>query len=300
MCLCVCVDARYQGESNVECNDGAAQSKLPLDYYACLLPRMVDAWRQDFQRDFPFLVVELAAYGPADTTSAQRTAHGSLPRLRLDQHAMERGGATPSGSLPPVTTNAAGVASAIDLGDDGVLPYTPPSSRHGGIHPRNKTEVGRRLALAFAKLTHQPDVVATGPIAVKASASFDSVSSGTSDGASSITVAFDEATSSGMVFMPTQQCATHAKLPNGTACCDTPGGRPFEVCACLLAVGRVRLLLPLLTPECTSCASFCRSFYPMARLRSCMPLSPPPPRTPSPSISTRLSRSLHLRLVKSK
>jgi hypothetical protein len=89
------------------------------------------------------------------------------------------------------------------------------------IHPRNKTEVGRRLALAFAKLTHLPGVVATGPVVAKASTSIND--------ANTITVTFDEATSSGMALTPTQQCATHGKVPTGSACCGVAGGMPFEV-----------------------------------------------------------------------
>jgi hypothetical protein len=123
---------------------------------------MIDAWRRDFRRDFPFLVVELAAYGGTDETSVQRSAD-PLPRFRLDQvvgfpvcqliqfhtltdlylplstlepnhqSTMQHDGVTPSGALPPVTTTLTGIASAVDLGDDGKLPYTPPTSRHGGV-----------------------------------------------------------------------------------------------------------------------------------------------------------------------
>ena len=37
------------------------------------------------------------------------------------------------------------------------------SGRHGGIHPRNKTEIGRRLALSYAKVGLGLEVTATGP-----------------------------------------------------------------------------------------------------------------------------------------
>lgn len=57
-------------------------------------------------------------------------SRSGLPRMRLDQNSVL--------SLPNT-----GVSLALDLGDNGRDPWTPPSGRHGGIHPRNKTEVAR-------------------------------------------------------------------------------------------------------------------------------------------------------------
>jgi hypothetical protein len=37
---------------------------------------------------------------------------------------MQHSGVTPSGVLPPVTTKGTGIASAIDLGDDGKIPVS--------------------------------------------------------------------------------------------------------------------------------------------------------------------------------
>lgn len=107
--------AWYQGESNVGDPPG----------YARLLTGLIDDWRQRFERpNMPFLVVQLASFGPrqsepvrsiwAETREVQRRV------VDADPHA--------------------GLAVAIDIGD----PYD--------IHPTNKQEVGRRLALAAERV----------------------------------------------------------------------------------------------------------------------------------------------------
>ena len=109
--------AWYQGEANVGDPPG----------YAKLLPGLIDDWRRRFERpDMPFLVVQLAGFGPrqsepirsiwAETREVQRRTVAS------DAHA--------------------GLAVAIDIGD----PYD--------IHPTNKQEVGRRLALAAERVAY--------------------------------------------------------------------------------------------------------------------------------------------------
>lgn len=60
--------------------------------------------------------------------------------------------------------------------DLGKFPVTPRSGRHGGIHPRNKTEIGRRLALSYAKVGLGLDVVSEGPICKAASIAGSTVS----------------------------------------------------------------------------------------------------------------------------
>lgn len=43
-------------------------------------------------------------------------------------------------------------------------------------------------------------------------------------------VDFDPSTAAGMALVPTQQCATHARLPANTPCCGSgPQGMPFEL-----------------------------------------------------------------------
>lgn len=98
----------YQGESN---------ALHPTEYHA-LFAAMITAWRRHFgQRDLPFYFVQLANYSYLYNASGTEWAlirEGQAQTLALPQTAM---------------------AVAIDLGE------------HANIHPRNKQEVGRRLAL---------------------------------------------------------------------------------------------------------------------------------------------------------
>jgi sialate O-acetylesterase len=98
----------YQGESN---------GLYPAEYHAHFTA-MITAWRKHFgQADLPFYFVQLASY------SYLRNANGT-------EWALIREGQAQTLTLPQT-----GMAVAIDLGE------------HDNIHPRNKQEVGRRLAL---------------------------------------------------------------------------------------------------------------------------------------------------------
>ncbi|HXC02292.1 MAG TPA: sialate O-acetylesterase [Opitutaceae bacterium] len=98
----------YQGESN---------ALHPTEYHE-LFPAMITAWRKHFgQGDLPFYFVQLASFSYLKNGSGTEWAlirEGQAQALDLPQTAM---------------------AVAIDLGE------------HTNIHPRNKQEVGRRLAL---------------------------------------------------------------------------------------------------------------------------------------------------------
>jgi sialate O-acetylesterase len=98
----------YQGESNA----------IHPTEYRTLFPAMITAWRKHFgQGDLPFYFVQLANFSFLKNASGTEWAlvrEGQAQALALPQTAM---------------------AVAIDLGD------------HDNIHPRNKQEVGRRLAL---------------------------------------------------------------------------------------------------------------------------------------------------------
>jgi sialate O-acetylesterase len=98
----------YQGESN---------APHPTEYHA-LFAAMITAWRKHFgQGDLPFYFVQLANYSYLYNASGTEWAlirEGQAQTLALPETAM---------------------AVAIDLGE------------HNNIHPRNKQEVGRRLAL---------------------------------------------------------------------------------------------------------------------------------------------------------
>jgi sialate O-acetylesterase len=114
----------YQGESNA---GKAAQ-------YHELFSAMITGWRTKFgQGDFPFYWVQLANYagGNADGTA----------------WAFLREAQTKTLALP-----ATGQAVIIDIGDV------------RDIHPRNKKDVGRRLARLALARDHGLDVVDSGPV----------------------------------------------------------------------------------------------------------------------------------------
>jgi sialate O-acetylesterase len=98
----------YQGESN-----------WPRpEEYAELFPAMIRSWRAGWgQGELPFYFVQLANYGIVDDPT-----HRAWARLREAQTAALR-------------LNATDMATAIDIGEP------------KDIHPRNKQELGRRLAL---------------------------------------------------------------------------------------------------------------------------------------------------------
>ncbi len=115
----------YQGESNA----GRAYQ------YRRLFPMMIEDWRAKWgQGDFPFLFVQLANF----MAPAEEPKPSAWAELREAQDMTL--------SLP----NTA-MASAIDIGEP------------DDIHPRNKQEVGRRLALAAKNRVYGMDVVPTGP-----------------------------------------------------------------------------------------------------------------------------------------
>lgn len=117
----------YQGESNA---DRAAQ-------YRTLFPAMIRSWRKAWnQGDFPFHFVQLANWQPVKDQPA------------ASQWAELREAQTMTLSLPNT-----GQAVIIDVGDA------------EDIHPRNKTDVGDRLALgALANTYGFGDLVYSGPL----------------------------------------------------------------------------------------------------------------------------------------
>ena len=121
----------YQGESNA---DRAAE-------YHPLFAAMITAWRAHFgQGDFPFYWVQLANYA-----SASDPTHQTWAFLREAQ--------TDTLNLPNT-----GQAVTIDLGDP------------ANIHPHNKQEVGRRLALLAKVNTYGIPDDCSGPVFVSANA----------------------------------------------------------------------------------------------------------------------------------
>lgn len=103
--------------------------------YRELLPMLVSDWREKWKEQFPFYIVQLANYQalqsqPGDDLWAEVREAQDMAARHL-QHS--------------------GLACTIDIGDD------------ADIHPKNKQEVGRRLALLARAETYGEDVEYSGP-----------------------------------------------------------------------------------------------------------------------------------------
>jgi len=115
----------YQGESNA---DRAYQ-------YRTLFPALIKDWRLHWNNNFPFYYVQLANYMDIQP----EPSNSEWAELREAQ-------------LMALNCSETGMAVTIDIG------------MAEDIHPRNKQDVGKRLALiAFAKI-YDLDVVYSGPV----------------------------------------------------------------------------------------------------------------------------------------
>ncbi len=118
----------YQGESNA---DRAADAKA----YAGQFQAMIRDWRSGWRQSaLPFLFVQLPNYMPADSQPSE----SAWALLRESQSAAL--------ALP-----ATAQVVALDLGEA------------GDIHPRNKQDVGGRLALAARRVAYGENLVHSGP-----------------------------------------------------------------------------------------------------------------------------------------
>ncbi len=118
----------YQGESN------ASRAHA----YRTLFPLMIQDWRTAWnQGDFPFLFVQLPNWGKRGENPSE------------DRWAELRDAQRQTLSLPNTS-----MAVTIDIGDE------------RDIHPKNKQEVGYRLALLSLRDVYHRDIIAQGPIFV--------------------------------------------------------------------------------------------------------------------------------------
>ena len=120
----------YQGESNGGNPDDAAR-------YAAQFQSLITSWREAFGApEAPFLFVSLANFRAAEPEPGE----SNWAILRESQSA--------------AVTGLDGVAQAItiDIGEA------------DDIHPRNKQDVGSRLALAARNLAYDEDLVHSGPV----------------------------------------------------------------------------------------------------------------------------------------
>jgi sialate O-acetylesterase len=121
----------YQGESNTE----------DASHYAKLMTAWMADWRKRFGApELPFLIVQLANYGPVPTAPTE----SGYAEVREAQRAV-------------VAKDAhAGLAITIDTGE------------RSDIHPANKQEVGRRLARAARHVVYGEAIAPSGPVASRA------------------------------------------------------------------------------------------------------------------------------------
>mgnify|MGYP003224183511 FL=1 len=115
----------YQGEANA----------WGSSYYTALMDSLISSWRKDWGYKFPFYTVQLAAW----QTPAEFQENSNWAALRWDQWKTSQ------------RMDSTGMATAVDVGNA------------TDIHPKNKQEVGRRLALIALKNTYGFHVVADAP-----------------------------------------------------------------------------------------------------------------------------------------
>lgn len=116
----------YQGENNA-----------PRAYrYRDLLPQMIVSWRNDWNSQFPFLIVQLANY----MQRKDQPAESEWAELREAQ------------LLTSETVAGSGLAVAVDVGlaDD--------------IHPTDKQTVGQRLSLVARHVAYGENIAYSGPL----------------------------------------------------------------------------------------------------------------------------------------
>ena len=116
----------YQGESNA----GNAEE------YMTLFPAMINGWRRIWdQGEIPFIYTQLPNYGTPDSQPEQ----SNWAEFREVQ-------------LKTLSLPNTGMATTIDLGEE------------MDIHPINKQDVAKRLALAAFKIAYQKSEICSGPL----------------------------------------------------------------------------------------------------------------------------------------
>ncbi|QUD90919.1 beta galactosidase jelly roll domain-containing protein [Phenylobacterium montanum] len=129
--------AWYQGEQNIS---------NALEYRR-LLPAMIADWRGRFGADLPFLIVQLANFGPAVSQPGESDWAAVREAQRLTvEHDLRTG-----------------LAVAVDVG------------QRYDIHPTDKQDVGHRLALLARHIAYGEAVTASGPRPLGASQAGDRI-----------------------------------------------------------------------------------------------------------------------------
>lgn len=129
----------YQGESNA-----GLKNRGNMEHYGQIFPTLILSWRYEFARaqeisreegEFPFLFVQLANYYP-----------------RRDEPADSYWAQIREAQLGTLEVPRTGMAVAIDIGEA------------NDIHPRNKQEVGHRLALSALAQVYFHELEYSGPL----------------------------------------------------------------------------------------------------------------------------------------
>lgn len=115
----------YQGESNT---DRAAE-------YRKIFSAVIEDWRKQWQQQFPFLYVQLANFMQAK-----------------DQPSESDWAAVRDAQLKTLAVPSTAMAVIIDIGE------------WNDIHPLDKEDVGKRLALAAEKIAYKENIVYSGPM----------------------------------------------------------------------------------------------------------------------------------------
>ncbi len=127
----------YQGESNI----------YFAPTYQPVLSAMMADWRKQFGSGLPFVIVQIPDYGPTPTQPVE----SRWSDVREAQRKAAEGDAH------------AALVVAVDIGDPKVL------------HPTNKQEVGRRIAIAARHLVYAEPIAPSGPRVAAARRNGDSV-----------------------------------------------------------------------------------------------------------------------------
>jgi sialate O-acetylesterase len=122
----------YQGESNA---NTAAQAIAYRDQFATLIQSWRASWASERVREIPFLWVQLPNFGRPDSVPPSTSAWA------LHRESMEAA----------LALSATGQAITIDIGEA------------DDIHPRNKRDVGQRLALVARRAAYREPVMSSGP-----------------------------------------------------------------------------------------------------------------------------------------
>ena len=116
----------YQGETNVILKNGLK--------YADKMKELIDGWRESWSQELPFYFVQIAPW------SGGRYEAGQLPALWEAQ------------------------AASLKIPQTGMVVITDLVDNFSDIHPRNKLDVGKRLALWALAKSYKRELVYSGPL----------------------------------------------------------------------------------------------------------------------------------------